>query len=125
MTGAIDTHAHLWSLAYLDELQALGSEATAVARNLGASDAPEDLTRRLAMMDNAGVQMQILSATPQSPEYGTPAEALACAQQLNAVYERVMAAHPTRFRAYGAVPLPHGAEAIGEAEDFLSRLNAR
>ena len=111
---AIDTHAHLWTAEYLDRLKAAGSEGTDVARDLGAYIDDDQIARRLAMMDSAGVAMQVLSATPQSPEYGTEEEAVALARYINDQYAELMAKHPDRFIAYMALPLPYVEASIEE-----------
>lgn len=64
----IDTHAHLWSEGYLDYLESIGSTSTDVARGIKASNTDEDLKERFRMMEEANVKMQIISATPQSPQ---------------------------------------------------------
>ncbi len=60
---AIDMHAHYWTDAYLDKVAALGKTDTATQRGMGAGDGAE-LDTRLALMDRAGVDMQVLSASP-------------------------------------------------------------
>lgn len=105
----IDTHAHLYPERYLDRLEALGAPAasTAVARGIGADDSPADIARRLEMMDTAGVAVQVLSATPQLPQWGSAAEAAEAAGMINSILADVVAAHPDRFLALAALPLPH------------------
>jgi len=66
-TMRIDIHAHYFPEKYLDLLQRFGSEATDVARNRGAGGNPNELEARLALMDSAQVQMQVLSVSPQLP----------------------------------------------------------
>lgn len=111
----IDTHAHLWPDEYLDELEHLGSTSVAVAKNIGASDKHSDLTKRLDMMNKAGVRYQLLSATPQVPQWGSPSDAEKLSQIINNVYYNLIEKYPKRFIAYGTVPLPYVDEAIKEA----------
>ena len=70
----IDVHAHYWTDDYLDLLTDLGQADAGSARGLGAGGGAE-LEARLRLMDRAGIEMQILSACPQSPygEDGTKA----------------------------------------------------
>lgn len=70
----IDAHAHLWSQHYLEQLDG-GGVPTQAQRGLGAGASDEELAARFAQMDAAGVDAQILSATPFSPRL--PAEAAA------------------------------------------------
>lgn len=114
MKRTIDTHAHMWSNEYLDELKRLGSTGTEVARDLGATNSEKDIKRRLQMMDTAGVQIQVLSATPQAPEFGSEEDAERMAQHINNMYADVMAKYPGRFLAYIALPLPYVDASIRE-----------
>ncbi|MGV3061836.1 amidohydrolase family protein, partial [Streptococcus hyovaginalis] len=107
MVEIIDTHAHLWSDDYLKRLEDLGAQGVAIAKGMGAGSSPEELEKRFTMMDQAGVDVQVLSATPQSPQFGNPEEALLSAQLINDHYKDLIHAYPQRFKAYGAVPLPY------------------
>lgn len=123
----VDTHAHLWSSEYLDQLQTLmltetGKDGTKDARVDNATHDMSQLNARLAMMDKAGVQYQVLSATPQSPYWGTEKQAHELAVMINDLYADVIEQHPNRFVAYGAVPLPHVAAAISEAKRCINDL---
>src|SRR5215831_17772201 len=59
----VDVHAHFWTDDYLDKVAALSRTGTAALRGRGAGDGAE-LDARLALMDRAGVGMQVLSASP-------------------------------------------------------------
>lgn len=125
--GHIDTHAHLWSKEYLDQLKALmlqagATDATKDARVDNAMTDDGDLSARITMMDQAGVQYQVLSATPQSPSWGSADEATAMARQINDLYADVIKQYSDRFLAYGAVPLPYVDEAISEARRCIDEL---
>ncbi|PTG45122.1 amidohydrolase family protein [Staphylococcus chromogenes] len=117
----IDTHAHLWSKAYLEKLGALGSQGTEVAKGIHQSESDDDLNKRFKMMDDARVDLQILSATPQSPQWGTKEEAHQSANEINTLYEALVEKHPDRFLAYGAVSLPYVDQAIEEAKALLKK----
>ena len=122
MTHAIDTHAHLWTEEYLEALGKLGATGTAIAAGIGAGTTQEELDKRLAMMDAAGVDFQVLSATPQVPQFGTAEEALALAQDINNTYKDIISRYPDRFRASGVVPLPHVEAAIQEGKRIIEEL---
>lgn len=74
------------------------------------------------MMDAAGVDFQVLSATPQVPQFGTAEEALALAQDINNTYKDIISRYPDRFRASGVVPLPHVEAAIQEGKRIIEEL---
>ncbi|MDY2941484.1 MAG: amidohydrolase family protein [Varibaculum sp.] len=125
----IDTHAHLYPARYLDFLESIGIDASSItiARNLRADDSDTDLSARLQMMDNAGVERQILSATPQLPMAATPgganaADSASAARMINDIYAEVVASNPDRFNAYGAIPLPFVAESLAEISYIFDEL---
>jgi len=117
----IDVHAHYWTGAYLDMLVGLGKTDTATQRGIGAGDGAE-LTARLRLMDRAGIDIQVLSAAPQLP-YGAYADrAVAAARHVNDEYAALVAAHPDRFRAFAATPMPHIDASIAEMDRALGEL---
>ncbi|MDY6065417.1 MAG: amidohydrolase family protein [Finegoldia sp.] len=120
---AIDTHSHLWTDEYLDMLKKFGSEETDVARDMGAFFTIDEMDKRLEMMDKAGVEVQVISATPQSPYFGSEEETLKSAILINDTYREVLDKYPDRFLAYGAVPLPYVDTAIGEAKRLVNDLS--
>ena len=117
----IDVHAHYWTDHYLDMLAGLGKSDTATQRGLRAGDGAE-LDARLRLMDRAGIDLQVLSAAPQLP-YGADADlAVAAARYVNDEYAAVVSAHPDRFRAFAATPMPHIDVAITEIARALDEL---
>jgi 6-methylsalicylate decarboxylase len=102
----IDVHAHYWTEDYLDLLVDLGKADAGQVRGIGAGGGAE-LAARLRLMDRAGVQMQVLSACPQSP-YGQDADkAAAAARFVNDQYAGLAADHRGRFAGFAALPMPH------------------
>lgn len=120
----VDTHAHVYPARYLDFLEKCGIDpaSTKIARNMNASDEQPELDARLAQMDAAGVQYQVLSATPQSPLLADAATATDAARMVNDIYADILARYPERFRAYGAVPFFHPDQAIEETTRALDDL---
>ncbi|MEV7007519.1 amidohydrolase family protein [Streptosporangium sp. NPDC051022] len=123
----IDVHAHYFPTEYLDLLERYGSKDTAVARGLCAGDDEGDIDKRLRMMDDAGVDMQILSATPQLPTFTDEANAVEAARMANDMYADLIKRHPDRFDGFAATPLPHGeaaAREVARAMDDLGLIGA-
>lgn len=82
---------------------------TAVMTDLG------DL--RLADMDAAGVDMQVLSVpTPPIHDEQDPDQALAWARKVNDAAGAAVQAHPDRFAAFAALPASHVDLAVAELE---------
>lgn len=119
---AIDTHAHVYPARYLEFLVAHGrsESAVAIARGLGADSGASDMAARIEWMDRAGVAMQVLAVTPQSPYLPARQDAVAAARMINDEYARIMAEYPGRFVAYGALPLPHVEASVAEAKRVLA-----
>jgi predicted TIM-barrel fold metal-dependent hydrolase len=99
----IAVHAHFWTDDYLDKIAALGNNDTAAQRGQGAGDGAE-LDARLALMDRAGVGMQVLSASPQLPHGPDKAAAVDAARHVNDQYTDLAAHHPGRFAAFRPGP---------------------
>jgi 6-methylsalicylate decarboxylase len=117
----IDVHAHYWTDDYLDLLVDLGKADAGAARGIGAGGGAE-LSARLALMDRAGVDMQVLSACPQMPYGQDQAKATAAAGFVNDQYAKLVQAYPDRFRAFAALPMPHLDQSIGELSRALDQL---
>jgi 6-methylsalicylate decarboxylase len=117
----IDVHAHYWTNEYLDQLVDLGKADAGQASGLGAGGGAE-LEARLRLMDRAGVEMQVLSASPQLPYGGGPDKAAKVARFVNDQYSELVESHPDRFRAFAALPMPHIEESLVEMGRALDEL---
>jgi aminocarboxymuconate-semialdehyde decarboxylase len=117
----IDVHAHYWTSDYLDQVAALGKTDTDTQRGKGAGGGDE-LAARLRLMDRAGVDIQILSACPQMPYSPDRDAAVRVARFVNDQYAAVVKAHPDRFRAFAATPMPHVDASIAEIARCLDDL---
>jgi aminocarboxymuconate-semialdehyde decarboxylase len=123
----IDVHAHLWSEEYLNLLARYGYERTAAHRGLGAGTNDGELDARFALMASAGIDLQVLSATPAAPHFTDAAHAVEAARRGNDEYAELVRRHPDRFRAFASLPLPHTDAALAEltrALDDLGMLGA-
>lgn len=117
----IDVHAHYWTHDYLNMLANLGGTDTATQRGIGAAGGVE-LDARLRLMDRAAVDLQVLSAAPQLPYAADENGAVAAARYVNDEYASLVSAHPDRFRAYAATPMPHIDATIAEIGRALDEL---
>jgi 6-methylsalicylate decarboxylase len=117
----IDVHAHYWTEGYLDLLVDLGKADAGAARGIGAGGGAE-LEARLRLMDQAGVEIQVLSACPQSPYGEDGKKAARAARFVNDQYADLAGRHRDRFRAFAALPMPHPDEAVGEMRRALDEL---
>jgi 6-methylsalicylate decarboxylase len=119
----IDVHAHYFPETYLDLLQHFGSQATDIARHRSAGGSSDELEARLALMDSAQVQMQVLSASPQLPYFEDGTHAIEAARAINDLYADLVRRYPTRFAAFAAAPLSHIDAALAEIERALDQLH--
>lgn len=118
----IDVHAHLWSEQYLDLLESFGNTSTAVNRGLGAGPDGAELDARFALMESAGVDLQVLSAAPASPHFADAAHAVEAARRVNDEYAEIVRRYPYRFRALASLPLPHTDAALAELTRAIDEL---
>jgi predicted TIM-barrel fold metal-dependent hydrolase len=118
----IDVHAHYWPDQYLDLLSGMGATDTDALRALGAGDSQAELATRLRLMDDAGVDVQILSVFPQVPHFADRGHAITAARTANDLFAEFVARNPNRFAAFAAMPLPHVDAAIDELSRALDDL---
>jgi predicted TIM-barrel fold metal-dependent hydrolase len=117
----IDVHAHYWTERYLDLLVDLGKADAGAARGIGGGGGA-DLEARLRLMERAGVEIQVLSACPQSPYGQDKQKAARAARFVNDQYAELAGRQPDRFRAFAALPMPHIEESVGEMGRALDEL---
>lgn len=117
--GIIDVHAHVQVASYLAFVGQAGLKRPALqgaptsAKPSPAGDDAAAVALRLSLMDEAGVQRQILSPTlaPYLPDAATAVEA---ARRLNDAHARLVADHSRRLASYISLPLPHVEESLAE-----------
>src|SRR5215211_7910604 len=117
----IDVHAHYFPQEYVDCIARLTDPAVAqtVAHAPGAAI---DIEERLGLMDSAGIDLQVLSASLVHPNTPHEGDAKAAARLGNDLYADLCKRYPDRFAAFAAVPLPHVDAAIEEVGRCLDTL---
>ncbi|WP_019181105.1 amidohydrolase family protein [Microbacterium yannicii] len=110
----VDVHAH-----HLPE--ALGEAFTRLSGRPYPLRHKDDHARRLADLDDAGIDEQILGLGAVQPYWADEAASRDAASIANDLYAQ-MCADVSRFHAFGAVPLPHTAAAAAEAVRCLDDL---
>ena len=123
----VDIHAHYFPKPYNDALLRIGGRSLPeAARSLTArtirNDDPSGLPARLQQMDDAGVQMQILSPAASPPYAEKEADAVATARLINDAYAELARKHPGRFNAVVSLPMPHIDASLREMERGLDQL---
>ena len=123
----VDIHAHYFPRAYMDMLIRIGGRSLPeAARPITArpirEDDPSDIPTRLERMDDAGVQLQVLSPAASPPYAEKEADAVAAARFINDTYAELAAKHPGRLAAVVSLPLPHIDASLREMERGLDQL---
>jgi 2,3-dihydroxybenzoate decarboxylase len=86
---------------------------------------PDVAELRLADMDANGVDMQVLSLMSGVEVIPDPAAAVAVARQVNDYLAEVVAAHPTRFAGFAALPLQDPDAAVVELRRAVVELGLK
>ncbi|MGX6601287.1 amidohydrolase family protein [Micromonosporaceae bacterium Da 78-11] len=112
------------------ELAAYGASAAAIAQPHAWKEASRrllDLTgERLAGMDQAGLDMQVLSLNSPGIQAETEtAAAIAAAAAVNDLLATTIAEHPTRFAGFAALPLQDPQAAAKELDRAVTQLGLR
>jgi aminocarboxymuconate-semialdehyde decarboxylase len=110
----VDVHAHHLPTRLGEEFTRLSGRAYPLRHS-------EDHGRRLTDLDVAGIDEQILGLGAVQPYWADAAASLEGARLANDLYAQMCADVP-RFRAFGAVPLPHADAAAREAARCLDEL---
>jgi 6-methylsalicylate decarboxylase len=124
----VDIHAHYFPRAYMDMLIRIGGRSLPeaarpiTARPIREDDDPSDIPTRLERMDDAGVQLQVLSPAASPPYAEKEADAVAAARFINDTYAELAAKHPGRLAAVVSLPLPHIDASLREMERGLDQL---
>ncbi len=96
--------AATWSpgKGFLDRFKNSGPRGALIAEQLF-----EVGDKRIAEMDAAGIDMQVLSLNSPGVEQMEPADAIPCAHDANDFLADVVKRHPTRFTGFAALPYLH------------------
>jgi predicted TIM-barrel fold metal-dependent hydrolase len=123
----VDIHAHYFPKSYNDILMRIGGRSLPeAARALTARPMREDsgsgIPTRLEQMDDAGVQLQVLSPAASPPYAEKEADAVEAARLINDSYAELAQKYPGKFAAVVSLPLPHIDASLREMERGLDRL---
>ena len=116
----IDTHSHWIPPSYARALEDEGRndpavEATRqVVKSAQGGEWLPDLEARFVEMDEAGVDIAVISIPPPGIGFGDPGRSALAAQQINDDLIAAAERHPDRLRVMVTLPLPHPEEAIAE-----------
>lgn len=104
----IDVHAHYTPRGYAETMRRVANAARPRTwDNAPHTDSPEHMEFRLKAMDEAGVQLQVLSHGIMAPYVHAEADAVEAARITNDEYAALVARYPDRFKSFVSLPLPH------------------
>ncbi|WP_375387575.1 amidohydrolase family protein [uncultured Amnibacterium sp.] len=110
-----DFHSHLYAKPFLDLMIELGREDY---RRAPAQDL--DPSQRIAAMDSAGIDRQVMSFIGLNTVVDDAGGAVAAAQTLNDTYAEVGARSLGRLQSFALLPLPYVEQAISEARRAMA-----
>jgi 6-methylsalicylate decarboxylase len=120
----IDIHAHYYPVEYLELLDSFGGSetGTAISKNCFASQSPGDLEFRFRVMDEAGIDMQVLSVPPQFPYFASEEHGVQAAHLANDLCADLARKYPKKFEVFTIFPLPHMDAALKELARGMDEL---
>jgi aminocarboxymuconate-semialdehyde decarboxylase len=114
----IDVHAHYTPTSYLDYLAEHGSPELGAGARV-APGAGVSIEGRIALLDEVGINLQVVSTGSSMPYLANAARAVEAARMANDLYAELCAQYPARFAGFGTVPLPHVEAALAETARCL------
>jgi predicted TIM-barrel fold metal-dependent hydrolase len=115
---------HFWTPAIAEAIGALRNPLAGPDSPLGANLA--DLgERRLAAMDAAGIDLQVISHTTPGVQHLDGDTAVPLAREANDVLAAAVAEHPDRFAGFATLPTSAPAAAADELERSVSELGLK
>jgi 6-methylsalicylate decarboxylase len=110
----VDVHGHYLPPEYVSLLARAGQDP--------AIQQQGTISERIGMLDESGVELQVLSLGSNVPYLEKEQDAVAAARVGNDTYAAISREHQGRLGAFGSVPLPHVDAAIAEASRCLDEL---
>ena len=77
---------------------------------------------RIREMDEAGIDVQVISHLQPGPQVFSPAKSISLARQANNVLHEGISVHPDRFAGFAALPTPNPEAAADELERTVTEL---
>src|SRR2546425_7384548 len=123
----VDIHAHYFPKEYNDTLLRIGGRSLPEAARPSTArpmrnDDLAGIQKRLQQMEEAEVQLQVLSPAASPPYAEKEADAVAAARLINDTCADLARKYPGRFNAVVSLPLPHIDASLREMERGLDQL---
>ncbi len=123
---SIEEHFSTHEITTAWETSAIGSEGTGSFDQGEIRQRLEDLGEgRLTLMDESGVDVQVLSVTTPDLHNLEPLESVRLAKSTNDLIAASIARHPTRFQGFAVLPMPAPDEAALELRRAVTQCGLR
>lgn len=116
----IDVHAHCYPEPYINELKKIGKGVEGGIRT--KIPVWVDADERIALMDEMGIDVQVLNLSAPNVYYDDPELSKALAQMSNDFMADLCRKHPERFLSLASVPLNHMRYALDELDRAIDVL---
>jgi aminocarboxymuconate-semialdehyde decarboxylase len=130
-----DLHTHHYTQAYFDAIRdrggdySFGTDPTGRtiitlrgARFFGVTPAMTDLPARLAAMDEAGIDVAVLSLSTPNLFFLNADDQPELARQMNDAYAQAVADYPHRIKAFASIPMDNPDAALAELHRAIEGL---
>src|SRR5712692_7962308 len=118
----VDVHAHYYTQGFADRMDALRGRPR--QRNGRVAGAGVSIQQRTELLDEAGIETQVICVGAEQPYFPDSAErAREAARFANDFYKETVEKNGGRYLAFGCVPLPHVEDSLAEAERCLDELD--
>ncbi|MGE5246561.1 MAG: amidohydrolase family protein [Betaproteobacteria bacterium] len=131
----LDLHTHFYPQAFFDRIRdsggAFGFDRSPTgqtiikyqgARFFGITPPMTDVARRLEDMDRVGVDVEVVSLSTPNVFFTDAAGQPEVARMVNDAYAELVAAHPSRFKAFASIPMDAPDAALEELHRALDTL---
>lgn len=130
-----DLHTHYYPPIYFDKIRELPSEFSFAqspsgqtiityrgARFFGVTPPMTDVAKRLEDMDRVGIDVEVVSLSTPNVFFAGAQRQGEIARLVNDAYAELVAAHPTRFKAFASIPMDAPDEALEELRRAIDQL---
>lgn len=118
----IDVHAHYFPQDYMQVWSRISGRAPFWNPDHPANQTQEQIDGRFRLMDEAGVNMQILSPAGNAPYSENETEAVEAARLCNDRYAELVRRYPDRLASFVSLPMPHVDASLRELRRGLDEL---
>ncbi|MGC5033605.1 amidohydrolase family protein [Micromonospora sp. DT229] len=120
MSSLIDVHSHFVTPEYIEAATRAGHSRPEGMPQWAAWSVDE----HLALMDDAGIQLSVLSISSPGVHFGDDVAARKLAREVNDYAAGLVRRHPTRFAHFGALPFPDVPGSLDELTYVLDKLGS-